>query len=216
MPTANRRALLPLALHCFNNQTWPDRELVIVDDGQDCVEDLVIASGMSKIRYCRLEQARCVDIGTKRNWCCQLAHGDVIIHWDDDDWFSPGRIKDQVEQLEASGKQVAGYHSLFFWSMPLQKAFEYKGPPNYSCGTALCYRKEFWQSHPFPPFLYAEDNAFVRAAQTAKQMSSAAGWQQIVAREHEGSSRPGRITLPPKEVSRESLPAQFFEDLGAL
>lgn len=217
MPTANRRALLPLALHCFKNQTWPehDRELVVVDDGQDCIEDLV--RGIGNILYCRLKDSRSVDIGTKRNWCCQLAHGDVILHWDDDDWCAPTRITDQVERLEESGKQVSGYHSLFFWSVTLQKAFEYKGPPNYSCGTALCYRKAFWQSHPFSPLLYAEDNAFVEAAQRAKEISAAAGWQQIVARAHEGSSRPGRTGGSSIEIARESLPARFFEDLnGAL
>jgi hypothetical protein len=39
--TKNRRAFLPEALRCFQRQDWPDRELVVLDDGDDPVADLI-------------------------------------------------------------------------------------------------------------------------------------------------------------------------------
>src|SRR5690606_21807539 len=41
MPTYNRRAFAPLALEYFRRQTYPDRELIVVDDGSDPVGDVV-------------------------------------------------------------------------------------------------------------------------------------------------------------------------------
>jgi len=35
MPTYNRRPFLPLALRCFLDQDYPNKELIIVDDGED-------------------------------------------------------------------------------------------------------------------------------------------------------------------------------------
>jgi hypothetical protein len=41
MPTADRRAFVPLAIRYFLAQDYPEKELIIVDDGADSVADLV-------------------------------------------------------------------------------------------------------------------------------------------------------------------------------
>lgn len=41
MPTHNRRRFIPLALECFRARTYPNKELVVVDDGDDQVADLL-------------------------------------------------------------------------------------------------------------------------------------------------------------------------------
>ena len=43
-PTFNRRPFFPIIKKCFENQTYPkDRmEWIIIDDGTDTIEDLVI------------------------------------------------------------------------------------------------------------------------------------------------------------------------------
>ena len=43
MPTADRRRFVPLAIQNFLQQDYPNRELVILDDGQDSVADLAPA-----------------------------------------------------------------------------------------------------------------------------------------------------------------------------
>ena len=54
MPTYNRRPYVKLAFGHFFWQEYPNKELIIVDDGTDSVEDLVI--GLSGVRYIRLQQ----------------------------------------------------------------------------------------------------------------------------------------------------------------
>ena len=54
MPTFNRRAFIPLALQHFLAQDYPNKELVIVDDGAETIGDLVNA--VTGVRYIRLNQ----------------------------------------------------------------------------------------------------------------------------------------------------------------
>ena len=41
MPTCNRQGLIPVALKCYLSQDWPDKELVVIDDGAVKVGGLV-------------------------------------------------------------------------------------------------------------------------------------------------------------------------------
>ncbi|HWU89495.1 MAG TPA: glycosyltransferase, partial [Kofleriaceae bacterium] len=85
MPTCDRRPFVPRAVRQFLAQRWPDAELIIVDDGERPVEDLVPAH--ERIRYLRLPARR--SIGHKRNLACEAATGELVVHWDDDDWMAP-------------------------------------------------------------------------------------------------------------------------------
>src|ERR1041384_2498726 len=98
MPTANRRPFVADAIRMFLAQDYADKELVIVDDGEDGIADLVPAH--PQIRYLRQSGRR--PIGVKRNFACEAARGEIILHWDDDDWYAPHRIRLQVEALCAS------------------------------------------------------------------------------------------------------------------
>ena len=42
-PTFNRRPFIKTIIHCFNEQTYPKElmEWIIIDDGEDKIEDLV-------------------------------------------------------------------------------------------------------------------------------------------------------------------------------
>ena len=54
-PTYNRRKFIPTLIELFKAQTYPqDRmEWIILDDGQDKVGDLFLASGIPNLRYIR-------------------------------------------------------------------------------------------------------------------------------------------------------------------
>ena len=109
MPTFNRRRFVPLALKYFAQQDYPNRELIVVDDGDDPVGDLV--SGLERVRYVRLPSR--ASIGTKRNRACQAARGQIIAHWDDDDWYSPDRLRYQVMPILAGHADITGLESHF-------------------------------------------------------------------------------------------------------
>lgn len=100
-PTANRRRMLRRAIECFLWQTYPSdhRELVILDDGADRVESVVTTVGgmNSSIRYFFEEPTRL--LGPKRNRLVELARGDLLVLWDDDDWHGPERLAAQARAL---------------------------------------------------------------------------------------------------------------------
>ena len=212
IPTCNRRHLIPVALRCYLSQDWPDKELVVIDDGSDRVEDLVKRLVPDAV-YIYLAEKQM--IGTKRNLACEAASGEVICHFDDDDWSADGRIRDQVTRLLESGKQMTGYHSVTYWNGT--KAYRYVSPvPQYAVGTSMCYRKSFWDTHLFPAKNSAEDNALVCKALEEKQLIAVDAGQIMVVRSHasctSSSERLGQNTWP--EVPRETLPREFFEAIA--
>src|SRR5258708_4663268 len=99
MPTADRRRFVPLALHYFMAQDYANRELVVLDDGADSIADLMPDD--PRVRYERLAGRR--SLGEKRNLCIERARGELIMHWDDDDWMAPHRISYQVAELQRTG-----------------------------------------------------------------------------------------------------------------
>ena len=108
MPTYNRRAFVPQAIEYFLRQDYPNKELVIVDDGTDPVKELIPTDDC--MRYIRL--AYRATIGEKRNRACEQARGDIIAHWDDDDWQAPQRLRYQVEALLRAGAALCGINTV--------------------------------------------------------------------------------------------------------
>jgi len=209
MPTYNRQDLIPVALKCFSSQDWSDKELVVIDDGAMKVGSLVKQLVPGAV-YIYLEEKQ--TIGTKRNLACGAARGEIVCHFDDDDWSAPGRIRDQVTRLLQTGKRMTGYHSITYWNGT--KAYRYVSPVSqYIVGTTMCYRKSFWDTHRFPPKNYAEDNALVYQARAENQLIAADARQMMVVRSHACcTTSPERLrqdTWP--EVPNESLPSEFFE-----
>jgi len=68
---------VPLAIQNFLQQDYPNRELVILDDGQDSIADLTPAD--ARVKYIRTTQRQTV--GAKRNQCVQASQGNLIMHW---------------------------------------------------------------------------------------------------------------------------------------
>jgi len=160
MPTYNRRAYVPQAIQYFLRQNYPNRELLILDDGSEPINDLVPAD--PRIHYTRLEKR--MILGAKRNLGCKLAQGTIIAHWDDDDWIAPHRLCYQVEVLEQQKKDVCGTGRLLFYSPSTGKSWLYEYPATihrWLAGGTLCYRKSFWLHNPFPEIAKGEDTRFV-------------------------------------------------------
>lgn len=160
MPTADRRSFVPLAIRCFLNQDYAPRELLIVDDGAHPVADLLPAD--ERIRYVRLHTR--LPIGSKRNYACDIARGDVIVHWDDDDWSAPWRVAFQVNALLSANADACGLSRLWFYDALVRRAWQYSYPQHgarWVAGGTLCYRRESWRRSPFPDVGTGEDSAFV-------------------------------------------------------
>jgi len=159
MPTSDRRAFVPQAVKYFLRQDYPNLELLVVDDGDDPVADCVPED--PRIRYVRVRGK--MTIGAKRNFACEHARGELIAHWDDDDWYAPRRISEQVGALLGSDAQICGTSVLLFYDAARGRAFEYryKGRPSWVAGSSLVYRKSFWARRNFPEVRVGEDTRFV-------------------------------------------------------
>lgn len=169
MPTADRRAFVPLAIDYFMRQDYPHRELVVVDDGADSVEDLMPAD--ERVRYFRLDARR--SVGEKRNYACEQARGEIIAHWDDDDWYAPRRLGYQVAELLAGGADACGVSVLYFYDPARGLAWKYTYPARqrtWMAGSSLCYTRAFWESNRFEQINVGEDARFVWKNRAARML----------------------------------------------
>lgn len=172
MPTCDRRAFMPLALENFRRQDYPNKELVIVDDGGDAIGDLVI--GRPDVRYIRL--ATRTTIGGKRNLACRQPRGQIIAHWDDDDWYAPDRLRYQVAPILAGEADLTGLVSDYvlelpsgdFWTtLPHLHRRMFVGDVH---GGTLVYRSSLLESGiRYPETNLAEDAALIRQAASRRQ-----------------------------------------------
>lgn len=204
MPTKDRRDFVPAAIHSFQEQTYEPRELVILDDGEGSIEDLVPTDLRIRYFYSTIRRP----IGAKRNLLAEISRGEIICHWDDDDWSAPGRIADQVKRLLNSGAPLTGYHSILFYEVANRHLFRYEGPcAQYAVGTSLCYLKSWWQTHQFNEQAErCEDNDLVYP--NLGLIASDDGTQYIVAQIHPGNTCP-KDTKSYREVPVSSLPRGF-------
>jgi glycosyltransferase involved in cell wall biosynthesis len=160
MPTADRRVFVPQAIQCFLQQDYANRELIVVDDGIDVVADLIPPG--PRIRYVRLEGKH--TIGAKRNLACQEAKGEIIVHWDDDDWMANWRLSYQVASLLKEQADLCGLDKVLYYDPRSGQAWQYiypKGRRPWVAGNTLCYTKAFWQGNPFPDMNVGEDTRFL-------------------------------------------------------
>jgi glycosyltransferase involved in cell wall biosynthesis len=148
MPTANRRQFVPQAIRYFQVQDYPNKELIILDDGSDSVADLVPSD--PRIRY--LRQERKSTVGAKRNLACREARGEIIVHWDDDDWISEKRLSYQVKSLIEEQADICGLNKVLFFNPASNRCWEYiysNGSRPWVYGATLCYTRPSGEQVPF-------------------------------------------------------------------
>ncbi|MFN2599501.1 MAG: glycosyltransferase [Pyrinomonadaceae bacterium] len=167
MPTADRRAFVARAVEYFLRQDYAEKELIVVDDGADAVADLIPAD--ARVRYFRLDKR--LTVGAKRNFACERARGELVAHWDDDDWHAPRRLSYQVEELRRAGAEVCGIRELLFYDVRDGRAWRYVYPAArkaWLSGSSLCYRRAFWERNRFREINVGEDARFVWESRGAR------------------------------------------------
>jgi glycosyltransferase involved in cell wall biosynthesis len=142
MPTFNRRPFIPIIIECFNNQTYPKDKIewIIIDDGTDKIEDLVV--NIPQVKYFKYDQK--MTLGVKRNLTNSKASGDILIYMDDDDYYPPERISHAVETLRKNPKALcAGSSEMYIYFKHIQKMYKF-GPygPNHATAATFAFRKE--------------------------------------------------------------------------
>ncbi|HYW73191.1 MAG TPA: glycosyltransferase [Pyrinomonadaceae bacterium] len=186
MPTYNRRGFVSQAVRCFLRQDYPNLELLVIDDGTEPVADCVPES--QNIRYLRLDAK--MTIGAKRNFACERARGEFIVHWDDDDWYPANRVSRQIDALRDGRYQISGSSRIYYHDAAASRAWEYRYLAKNAAwvgGNTLAYRKSFWTRHRFPDVQIGEDSRFVWSSR-AGSICDLADPSLCVATAHQGNT----------------------------
>ena len=167
MLTRNRRGFAALARELFEAQDYAHKELLIVDNGEIPVADL--AEGNPTVRYIRPSHR--LSLGELRSLAAREASGDIIIHWDDDDWYSPERLRYQITPILNGEADVTGLQNRYvldlstgaFWTMTESLHLRmFVG--NVHGGTLAFHRRILNGTVDYPPLNLAEDAGLLRSA----------------------------------------------------
>jgi glycosyltransferase involved in cell wall biosynthesis len=102
--TRNRVPLLRRSIQCFLQQTYPDRELVVVYESDDEETRAFLAAlGESSVHPVEVPADPRITLGTLRNIALRAGTGKYVAQWDDDDWHSPMRLAEQMGAIQDTG-----------------------------------------------------------------------------------------------------------------
>lgn len=164
-PTFNRRPFIPIMFECFRNQTYPkDRmEWIIVDDGTDKIEDLVLASNIPQIKYFKIDKK--MTLGAKRNLTHDKTKGSILVYMDDDDYYPPERVAHAVERLQGDPKALcAGSSEIYVFFKHIMKMYQGGpyGPTHATAGTFAFKRELLSQTKYNEKSCLAEEREFLK------------------------------------------------------
>ena len=155
MTTRNSTMLVPFMLLCFLCQDYPNVELIIIDDSILAAPELIL--NCPNTRYFFLEGRE--SDGAKKNMTCNLSNGNIILHWDDQDWYAHDWIKHQVTALLTSGADMSGLNLVQTFSVPHQKSVTTEKSSSLYGGT-MVYWKSIWENNKFKALKTGENEDF--------------------------------------------------------
>ena len=162
-PTYNRRPFIPAMLQCFNHQIYPrDRmEWIIIDDGTDKIEELVVEH--PNVKYFKYDEK--MTLGKKRNVMHEKCSGDIIVYMDDDDYYPPQRVSHAVEMLQKHTEALcSGSSELYIFFKHIMKMYRF-GPYGKKHATAgtFAFKKELLVNNKYDEkACVAEERSFLK------------------------------------------------------
>ena len=164
--TRDRRIFMPILKYSYMIQSYPEEklELVVVDDGDDSIEDTLI--GVPNVIYVSLEDKK--TIGEKRNIGVSKAMYDVITFMDDDDVYPNNSVLERTAMMLKSNSKECAFctvipcydickYSSFMNSPPLHLPMSERVSE-----ATLIFTRKFWEERNFGNTQIAEGDAFIR------------------------------------------------------
>ena len=100
VPTRNRSALLRSTLRSIGAQTWPDREVIVVDEASADDTAVLLAAEFPELKVVRHDVAR--GSSAARNAGIAAATGDWLFFLDDDDLIHPRHLEELLREALAA------------------------------------------------------------------------------------------------------------------
>src|SRR5919197_2308128 len=161
LTTRDRPRLLALALAYFRHQTYPRRELIVVDDGDRFPAD---HSAVEAAGGCLVRVPPGTPLGTKLNRGLEAARGSLCQKMDDDDWYAPRFLDAMVSALVASRSVICRPTVAFLMPFLFFDVARWEGQrsiPNNIPGATLLFTREDWGERPFRALPGDEDVWFL-------------------------------------------------------
>lgn len=185
-PTRNRDRFLKNALTYFRRQDYTNIEWLILDDSPQAAECRGDLTG-ENIFYQHTD--RKISVGEKRNILVEQARGEIIIQFDDDDYYAPNYVSSMVAALTELGADLINLRGWFMYDVR-SDFFGYwdlmqKEGPHYRCdhdgvaltmltpennldfennqlgfGFSYAFKRKVWEEIKFPTIDWNEDGEF--------------------------------------------------------
>lgn len=167
VPTCNRPRFAERALELILSQTYENLEVLIFDDSDPW--KLMRLPKDTELRYYRLPHR--FTIGEKLNLADQLARGEIIVQWDDDDWFAPRRLVRQLEAIILDQADMVGLGMNLVLTIPDCRFWRFKTDPSRIRGHSfhdgtIAYRRDRLKSI-YPDLSLGEKLVFIDRAMKA-------------------------------------------------
>jgi glycosyltransferase involved in cell wall biosynthesis len=143
---------------CYSRQTYPNREIVIVNEGPLEYQRQIAeyAGGRSDVRFVFLDGV--YNLGSLRNISVSMSSGEIFVQWDDDDFNTPERIAVQFSdlnnhpefQVSFLGEQLHYYFTdgKLYWNNWVKNNSGGKKEYGLIPGTIMAWRKNFDLRYP--------------------------------------------------------------------
>lgn len=185
-PTRNRARHLQRAMTYVRSQTYKNVEWLILDDSADA-PDAISDFGGDRISYDYCAEK--LSIGDKRNRLVEKAKGEIIIQFDDDDYYAPDYVATMVSALsarEADLVNLRGWylydlraHFFGYWDLMQKEGLHYRCSQDgvtmtiltpktnddfkhnhLGYGFGYAFRRSVWNAVKFPAIDWNEDGEF--------------------------------------------------------
>jgi glycosyltransferase involved in cell wall biosynthesis len=121
IPCYNAENYIGETLESVFRQTWPEIEVIVVDDGSTDRSAAVVRSfGQPNVS---LIQQLNRGAAAARNVCCSRATGDFVQFLDADDLLEPDKIARQMERLQYAPRSIASSEWGRFYGTPQETRF---------------------------------------------------------------------------------------------
>lgn len=159
MVTANRKKIAERAIICFKRQTYPNKELVIIDDGNEDYSDILKDIPKADLSYVRIPKDDQLKLGGLRNLSLEVASGDYLVQWDDDDWYHDDRIALQAKVLQNGHEACCLSYSLIHILDDEFSNFPFIGSLKYGIPGSIMHVIN--DEIRYPNYLKAEDTVYL-------------------------------------------------------
>lgn len=158
--TWKKPRMLNRVINCFLDQTYENKQLVIIYEDFDELTSNFMAKIPEnyQIKPVKISSYPKKTLGELRNISIQAADGEFVCQWDDDDWFDPDRLDQQMKAIKQTGKLASILTRWIVFNALTHKS--YLSNSRLWEGSVLC-RKDIIQKYPYPKLPKGEDSQVI-------------------------------------------------------